>query len=94
MSPSPFVVSIAGLLMVLAKRDLLHLLKALHGCVHFAPSVYDEVVTRGIREDYEDARALSLFFSNRFIGPLTVGSCTRSRLTRISHASTVGSGTL
>jgi predicted nucleic acid-binding protein len=46
---------------VLAKLNLLHLLKELYGCVHFARSVYDETVIEGLRQGYEDARTLRLF---------------------------------
>jgi predicted nucleic acid-binding protein len=49
--------------MVLAKLNLLYLLKQLYGQVHFARSVYDETVVEGMRQGYEDARTLYLFFS-------------------------------
>lgn len=55
------VVSNAGPLMVLAKLNLLHLLQELYGRVHIARSVYEEVVTAGIRQGYEDATTLRLF---------------------------------
>lgn len=43
------VVSNAGSLIVLAKLNLLHLLKELYGRVHIPRSVYDETVTEGLR---------------------------------------------
>jgi predicted nucleic acid-binding protein len=52
------VVANAGPLMALAKLNLLHLLKQLHGRVHFTPAVYEEVVAEGIRQGYEDAHSL------------------------------------
>lgn len=63
MSISAPVVSNAGPLMALAKLNLLHLLKALYGYVHIPRSVYDEVVTEGMRRGYEDARRLYLFLN-------------------------------
>jgi predicted nucleic acid-binding protein len=47
--------------MALAKLNLLHLLRALYGRVHFAHSVYDETVIEGARQGHEDARTLRLF---------------------------------
>lgn len=62
MNPGPApVVSNAGPLMVLAKLNLLHLLKELYGEVYFPQSVYEEVVIEGMRQGYEDARTLKLF---------------------------------
>ena len=61
MSAGAPVVSNAGPLMALAKLNLLHLLKGLYGRVHFARSVYDEVVIEGSRQGHEDARTLYLF---------------------------------
>lgn len=55
------VVSNAGPLMVLAKLNLLHLLKALYGRVHFTQSVYEDTVTKGIAQGYDDASTLSRF---------------------------------
>ena len=57
------VVCNAGPLMALAKLNLLHLLKELYGHVHIPRSVYDETVTEGMRQGYEDARTLFLFFN-------------------------------
>jgi predicted nucleic acid-binding protein len=59
---APVVIN-AGPLMVLAKLNLLHLLKELYGRVHFARSVYDETVLEGMRQGYEDARTLFLFLN-------------------------------
>ena len=61
MSPPGPVVSNAGPLMVLAKLNLLHMLKALYGYVYIPRSVYEEVVTKGVRQGHEDARSLHLF---------------------------------
>ena len=61
MSVSSPVVSNAGPLVALAKLSLLHLLKELYDRVHFSRSVYDEAVTEGTRQGYEDARTLLLF---------------------------------
>lgn len=61
MSASAPVVSNAGPLVVLAKLNLLHLLRELYGRICFARSVYDEVVVGGMRQGYEDARTLRLF---------------------------------
>jgi hypothetical protein len=58
----PPVVSNAGPLIVLAKLNLLHLLRELYGYVSIPRSVYDEVVHEGIRQGHEDARRLLLFF--------------------------------
>jgi len=55
------VITNAGPLMALAKLNLLHLLKDLYGRVHFARSVYDEVVVQGIRQGFEDAHVLQQF---------------------------------
>lgn len=63
---APVVIN-AGPLMVLAKLNLLHLLKELYGRVHFARSVYDEAVIEGMRQGYEDARTFSSF-SARWTG--------------------------
>lgn len=59
------VVSNAGPLIVLAKLNLLHLLKQLYGRVYFPPSVYKETVTEGLRLGLEDARALDLFLKQQ-----------------------------
>lgn len=71
------VVSNAGPLIVLAKLNLLHLLKELYGRVHIPRSVYDETVTEGLRRGYDDARTLSLFleqmgWSAEDIDPATI----------------------
>jgi len=55
------VVSNAGPLMVLAKLNLLYLLKGLYGRVYFSNSVYDELVTEGIQQGYQDAYTLKTF---------------------------------
>ena len=44
MNRAPRVVSNAGPLMVLAKLNVLHLLKQLYGRVHFSQSVYDGTI--------------------------------------------------
>ena len=49
--------------MVLAKLNLLHLLKLLYGQVHFTPAVYAEVVSEGVRLGYDDAHTLQRFFA-------------------------------
>jgi len=59
-TPAPVVCN-AGPLIALAKLNLLHLLKELHGRVRFSQSVYDEAVIEGIRQGYEDAHRLSAF---------------------------------
>jgi uncharacterized protein len=61
MSAPTLVVCNAGPLIALAKLNLLHLLQELYGRVRFSQSVYDEAVTQGIRQGYEDARTLSAF---------------------------------
>ena len=63
MTSGPAVVSNAGPLIVLAKLNVLHLLKALYGCVHVVRPVYEEVVVEGMRAGHEDARALYLFLA-------------------------------
>jgi len=55
------VVSNAGPLMVLAKLNLLYLLKGLYGRVYFSNSVYDELVTEGIQQGYQDAYTFRWF---------------------------------
>ena len=72
MSESMAVVSNAGPLMVLAKLNLLYLLKALYGHVHLAESVYNEIVTEGLRKGYEDARTLFLFLNQMCWKPESV----------------------
>jgi predicted nucleic acid-binding protein len=57
------VIADSGPLMVLAKLNLLHLLKLLYGRVHFTPAVYTEVVGEGIRLGYEDAHTLQRFLA-------------------------------
>jgi predicted nucleic acid-binding protein len=59
-APAP-VVSNSGPLIVLAKLNVLHLLKLLYGRVHIPQSVYNEVVVEGMRQGYEDAERLQLF---------------------------------
>ena len=63
------VVSNAGPLTVLAKLNVLHLLKALYGRVQITQSVYDEVVVEGLRQGYEDAKTLQLFLNQVGWGP-------------------------
>lgn len=63
MSTRVSVVGNAGPLMVLAKLNLLHLLKELYSYVYIPHSVYDEVVIEGMRQGYEDARTLYLFLN-------------------------------
>jgi predicted nucleic acid-binding protein len=58
------VVSNAGPLMVLAKLNLLHLLKEVYGRVYFSGAVYAEVVQAGIRSGYQDAFTLRQFFND------------------------------
>lgn len=58
------VVTNAGPLMTLAKLNLLHLLKELYGRIHFTESVYEETVSEGVRQGYEDALTLSLFLDH------------------------------
>ena len=55
------VVSNAGPFMVLAKLNLLYLLKGLYGRVYFSNSVYDELVTEGIQQGYQDAYTFRWF---------------------------------
>lgn len=61
MTSGPVVVD-AGPLMVLAKLNLLHLLKHLYGEIIFAEAVYREVVDDGIRHGYPDAATLYQYF--------------------------------
>jgi predicted nucleic acid-binding protein len=67
----PVVVN-SGPLMALAKLNLLHLLKELYGRVYFARSVYEETVTSGMRQGYEDARTLYLFLSQMAWTPTAI----------------------
>jgi hypothetical protein len=55
------VVSNAGPLLVLAKLNVLHLLKHLYGQIHIPDAVYEETVVTGLRRGYEDAHILKLF---------------------------------
>ena len=55
------VVSNAGPLMILAKLNLLHLLKQLYGRVLFTEEVYREVIAEGMRWGYADAYVLHQF---------------------------------
>lgn len=61
MTSGPVVVD-AGPLMVLAKLNLLHLLKHLYGEIIVAEAVYREVVDDGIRHGYPDAATLYQYF--------------------------------
>lgn len=61
MSSRVTVVCNAGPLMVLAKLNVLHLLKELYGRVHIPQTVYDEVVIAGSRHGHRDAQILRLF---------------------------------
>lgn len=58
---TPVTVVNAGPLMVLAKLNLLHLLKQLYGRVYFTEAVYHEVVTEGMRQGHADASTLYQF---------------------------------
>lgn len=60
MTSAPVVVD-AGPLMVLAKLNLLHLLKQLYGKVLFTETVYREVIDDGLRRGYPDASTLFQF---------------------------------
>ncbi len=64
MSSKVTVVCDAGPLMVLAKLNVLHLLKELYERVHIPQTVYDEVVIAGLRHGYRDAQILRLFFQS------------------------------
>ena len=55
------VVSDSGPMMVFSKLNLLHLLKGLYGDVLIPFTVYEESVTQGIFQDYQDAYTLRLF---------------------------------
>jgi predicted nucleic acid-binding protein len=55
------VVSNAGPLLVLAKLNVLHLLKRLYGRIYIPQAVYEETVVVGLRRGYEDAHILKLF---------------------------------
>jgi len=72
MSVSSPVVSNAGPLVAMAKLSLLHLLKELYGRVYFSRSVYDEAVTEGTRQGYQDARTLLLFLEQMNWSPQSV----------------------
>lgn len=67
------VVSNAGPLLVFSKLNVLHLLKALYGRVHFPVSVYRETVISGIRLGFSDAHTLRLFFAQNKWVPVAVG---------------------
>lgn len=58
------VVCNAGPLMVLAKLNVLYLLKELYERVHIPRAVYDEVVLDGLRHGHKDAQVLRLFFQS------------------------------
>jgi predicted nucleic acid-binding protein len=62
--------------MTLAKLNLLHLLTELYGRVHFSHSVYQEVVTAGLRQGYEDARTLYLFLNQMKWSPARIDRAT------------------
>jgi len=66
------VVANAGPLMVLAKLNLLHLLKQLYGRVSLPQSVFEEVVVEGMRRGFEDAHTLQLFLSQEGWQPTEV----------------------
>ncbi|MCB0022862.1 MAG: DUF3368 domain-containing protein [Caldilinea sp.] len=63
MAAGPVVVD-AGPLMVLAKLNLLHLLKHLYGEIIVAEAVYREVIDDGIRQGYPDAATLYQYFQH------------------------------
>ena len=95
------VVANAGPLMVLAKLNLLHLLRQLYGQVQLARSVYDEVVTEGMRQGAEDAHTLQLFLSQEGWRPTEVQDVPNSLMSshldqgeRESIALTLGRGSL
>jgi predicted nucleic acid-binding protein len=68
------IVADAGPLMVLAKLNLLHLLKELYDQVEFSQSVYDEIVTDGLRRGYQDAHVLEQFFRHENWVPVPIES--------------------
>lgn len=55
------VIADSGPLMALAKLNLLHLLQQLYGQIYLSPAVYQECVTEGIRQGYQDAHTLKYF---------------------------------
>ena len=57
------VVSNVGPLLVLAKLNVLHLLKNLYGQVYIPQAVYNETVVAGLHLGYEDAHNLRLFLN-------------------------------
>ncbi|MEA3308146.1 MAG: DUF3368 domain-containing protein [Chloroflexota bacterium] len=76
MSSKVTVVCNAGPLMVLAKLNVLHLLKELYERVHIPQTVYDEVVIAGLRHGHKDAQVLRLFFQSVAWNPEEVDSST------------------
>jgi predicted nucleic acid-binding protein len=66
------VVSNAGPLLVLAKLNILYLLKHLYRHVHIPQAVYDETVVAGLHQGYEDAHNLKLFLNQENWLPATV----------------------
>lgn len=74
------VVIDAGPLMVLAKLNLLHLLKQLYGQVYFAEAVYHEVVTEGVHQGHADAATLLQFLRQEAWQATTVTSMPSSIL--------------
>ena len=67
------VISNAGPLIALAKLNQLHLLRELYGHVYFSSAVYDEVVTVGARNGYDDAKTLKAFFDQEGWTPIDTG---------------------
>jgi len=55
------VVSDSGPLIVLAKLNVLYLLKVLYRRVYVPASVYDEAVAEGLRRGYSDSRTIQVF---------------------------------
>ena len=72
MTMTQAVVSNAGPLLVLAKLNLLHLLKRLYGRVNIPQAVYEETVITGLHRGYEDAHVLKLFLSQADWHPIDV----------------------
>lgn len=66
------VVSNAGPLLVLAKLNVLHLLKRLYGRVYIPQAVYEETVVAGLHQGYEEAHILRLFLSQAIWLPTVV----------------------
>ncbi len=85
MSVGAVVISNAGPLMVLAKLNLLHLLKFLYGQVGFSRSVYAETVIEGMRQGYDDACRLESFFRMEDWTPQEIDLATMSPDLREAH---------